>query len=54
MSLLRVIGRLVLGGAAVGAFHWPYGTGTHTTLGLIAVGVMLTSARSPAVPRGVG
>lgn len=54
MSLLRVIGRLVLAGAAAGAFGWPWSASTGTTLGLAACGLILTSAVSPAVPRGGG
>lgn len=54
MSLLRVIGRVLLIETAVGAFGWPYGVGTHTTLGTLAAGVLLSSAVSPAVPRAGG
>lgn len=51
MSLLRVIGRLVLLETAVSAFGWPYSAGTHTILGTLALGALLTSVGSPAVPR---
>lgn len=54
MSFLRVIGRLVLAETAVGAFGWPWSVGTHTTLGTLALGALLTSAVSPAVPRQDG
>lgn len=54
MSLLRVIGRLVLLETAVGAFGWPWSVGTSTTLGTLALGALLTSVGSPAVPRQVG
>lgn len=54
MSLLRAIGRLVLLETALGAFGWPYDVGLRTSLGTLAVGLILTSAVSPAVPRGGG
>lgn len=45
------MGRFVLAAAAAGAFGWPWAAGVDTTLGLVAVGLILTPAASPAVPR---
>lgn len=50
MSLLRVIGYGVLTVDAFGSFGWPLNLSTSTSLGLLASGVLLTSAPRLAVP----
>ncbi len=53
MSLLRVIGYGCELAAALGAFGWGLHTTTHTSLGLLASGVLLASVpRLPSSPTG--